>query len=171
MIRGAVIVVCTLMALGTGGLMLGTSFRPVSWTGPENVGPAACGLAVCGGGLLASYWRFVDNPPPADRRVHIGLILYYETEVHHGATGYSGRYREPCPHGLTVSATSGTLVTTVLSLTLWLPLFVFSVYPIAVFIRGPFRRWRRAQKGRCIRCGYDLTGNVTGVCPECGMQL
>lgn len=20
----------------------------------------------------------------------------------------------------------------------------------------------------CIRCGYDLTGNVSGVCPECG---
>jgi hypothetical protein len=21
---------------------------------------------------------------------------------------------------------------------------------------------------RCPRCGYDLTGNVSGVCPECG---
>ncbi|UCG16962.1 MAG: hypothetical protein JSV19_02795 [Phycisphaerales bacterium] len=21
---------------------------------------------------------------------------------------------------------------------------------------------------RCVRCGYDLTGNVSGVCPECG---
>jgi len=23
----------------------------------------------------------------------------------------------------------------------------------------------------CGRCGYDLTGNTTGVCPECGWQL
>lgn len=33
---------------------------------------------------------------------------------------------------------------------------------------GPLRRWRRRRKGWCVRCGYDLTGNVTGVCPECG---
>ena len=28
-------------------------------------------------------------------------------------------------------------------------------------------RGRRA-KGLCVACGYDLTGNVSGVCPECG---
>ena len=22
--------------------------------------------------------------------------------------------------------------------------------------------------GHCLRCSYDLTGNVSGVCPECG---
>jgi rubrerythrin len=22
--------------------------------------------------------------------------------------------------------------------------------------------------GQCRKCGYDLTGNVSGVCPECG---
>jgi hypothetical protein len=26
----------------------------------------------------------------------------------------------------------------------------------------------RAFAGRCDRCGYDLTGNVSGACPECG---
>ncbi|MBN1342741.1 MAG: hypothetical protein JXQ73_08690 [Phycisphaerae bacterium] len=25
--------------------------------------------------------------------------------------------------------------------------------------------------GHCGRCGYDLTGNVSGVCPECGWRL
>ena len=31
-------------------------------------------------------------------------------------------------------------------------------------------RARSAGRGlnRCPRCGYDLTGNVSGVCPECG---
>jgi len=29
------------------------------------------------------------------------------------------------------------------------------------------RQWRR-QHGLCQSCGYDLTGNVSGVCPECG---
>ena len=26
-------------------------------------------------------------------------------------------------------------------------------------------------RGHCQRCGYDLTGNVSGVCPECGMPI
>lgn len=27
---------------------------------------------------------------------------------------------------------------------------------------------RRRLKGHCRTCGYDLTGNVSGICPECG---
>jgi hypothetical protein len=29
---------------------------------------------------------------------------------------------------------------------------------------------RRAARGLCERCGYDLTGNVSGACPECGTR-
>jgi hypothetical protein len=33
----------------------------------------------------------------------------------------------------------------------------------------PGRVWvRRQLRGQCPACGYDLTGNVSGVCPECG---
>ena len=31
-----------------------------------------------------------------------------------------------------------------------------------------WHRDRRPPKGHCQTCGYDLTGNVSGVCPECG---
>ena len=36
--------------------------------------------------------------------------------------------------------------------------------------------WRRRQRllrerGLCLKCGYDLTGNVTGVCSECGTEV
>jgi hypothetical protein len=27
---------------------------------------------------------------------------------------------------------------------------------------------RRPESCQCPTCGYDLTGNVSGVCPECG---
>ena len=27
---------------------------------------------------------------------------------------------------------------------------------------------RRIPPGHCPHCGYDLTGNVSGKCPECG---
>lgn len=26
----------------------------------------------------------------------------------------------------------------------------------------------RRENGQCLHCGYDLTGNITGTCPECG---
>ena len=29
---------------------------------------------------------------------------------------------------------------------------------------------RRRGKGLCSHCGYNLTGNVCGVCPECGAR-
>ena len=29
-------------------------------------------------------------------------------------------------------------------------------------------RRERAAKGQCLACSYDLRGNVSGVCPECG---
>ena len=29
-------------------------------------------------------------------------------------------------------------------------------------------RWFRSRKGLCVTCGYDLHGNVSGNCPECG---
>jgi hypothetical protein len=42
-----------------------------------------------------------------------------------------------------------------------------------------FRPWRddelnrqyTSEPGRCPKCEYDLTGNVSGVCPECAWQI
>jgi hypothetical protein len=31
-------------------------------------------------------------------------------------------------------------------------------------------RAERRAKGHCLHCGYDLTGNVSGACPECGVR-
>ena len=51
---------------------------------------------------------------------------------------------------------------------------VLATYPIiamVTFIRGPLRRYHRRKRGLCVRCGYNLTGNVSGVCPECGTRV
>ena len=50
---------------------------------------------------------------------------------------------------------------------LWFVILACSAYPAIAFIRGPLRRWRRRKRGLCVKCGYDLTGNVSGACPEC----
>ncbi len=48
---------------------------------------------------------------------------------------------------------------------------LFAAYPTIVFIRGPLRRRCRRKRGLCGGCGYDLTGNESGVCPECGREI
>lgn len=42
---------------------------------------------------------------------------------------------------------------------------------IAIFLSDRLRRRRRRRQGCCLNCGYNLTGNVSGVCPECGEQI
>ncbi len=52
------------------------------------------------------------------------------------------------------------------SVPLWIPLLIIGV-PM-------FLAWRRDcpyPPGHCAECGYDLTGNVSGTCSECGTEI
>ena len=53
----------------------------------------------------------------------------------------------------------------------WALFLLLAAHPTVAFIRGPLRRWRRRKRGECVNCGYNLTGNVTGVCSECGVSM
>lgn len=53
----------------------------------------------------------------------------------------------------------------------WLPLGLSLTYPGVAFVRRPVRRWRRRRLDRCISCGYDLRGSVSGLCSECGHPI
>ena len=46
---------------------------------------------------------------------------------------------------------------------LWIPFLLSAGASAWLWWRG-----RGYPKGRCQKCGYNLTGNVSGVCPECG---
>jgi hypothetical protein len=52
------------------------------------------------------------------------------------------------------------------ALPLWLPLLISAP---AAFLW--YRDRRRPPPGHCQRCGYDLTGNVSGRCSECGEKV
>ena len=39
------------------------------------------------------------------------------------------------------------------------------------FDRPAWVRRERRRQGLCAACGYDLTANVSGVCPECGQTV
>jgi len=50
----------------------------------------------------------------------------------------------------------------------WLVVILTAVLP-AVFV---WRSWRRPSgQARCSTCDYNLTGNTSGVCPECGTPI
>ncbi len=48
---------------------------------------------------------------------------------------------------------------------LWLP-FLFIALPTGFLFWSDHRK--RTRVGHCTTCGYDLKGNTTGRCPECG---
>ena len=64
----------------------------------------------------------------------------------------------------------------------WLPPLMILLIPLfyMMLLGWPFRRHiqrslreQLAESGIpvCIQCGYDLTGNESGMCPECGNEF
>ena len=51
-------------------------------------------------------------------------------------------------------------------LPLWLPFLIVATPTAILWVRD--RRPKHYPPGHCRFCGYDLTGNVSGTCPECG---
>lgn len=54
-----------------------------------------------------------------------------------------------------------------LGLPLLYPALLFLVLPLLWLLPFHLRFLRRARN-QCLRCGYNLTGNLSGICPECG---
>ena len=50
---------------------------------------------------------------------------------------------------------------------LWSLALVFAIYP-TLFALGARRKRKRISTGHCPSCNYNLTGNTSGICPECG---
>ena len=46
---------------------------------------------------------------------------------------------------------------------LWIPFLLLAIPTVILW-----RRDSRPPPGHCKNCGYDLTGNISGRCPECG---
>ncbi|HEY8746788.1 MAG TPA: hypothetical protein VIM11_02360 [Tepidisphaeraceae bacterium] len=56
----------------------------------------------------------------------------------------------------------------------WLPLWLLSVLFFvlpSLLIIGWLSRYRRRRRQQCLSCAYNLTGNTSGTCPECGTAV
>ena len=163
MIRKAIIVVLALGAtlFCTLGLLTGAARTSWNWSGQD----------------------FTVKPAPGDTLTFIGWGAYRRLTVVHAeylsepAMEMKERFSLPGGHyqrAVTFSEELGMYSKSRTLIVYWtLPLVfgaLLGVYPAAAFYRGPLRYWRRRRKGLCLGCGYDLTGNESGVCPECGVQ-
>ena len=45
---------------------------------------------------------------------------------------------------------------------------IYVVYGVIRLIVWPFTRTKTFPLGMCQKCGYNLRGNISGICPECG---
>lgn len=52
-----------------------------------------------------------------------------------------------------------------------LVIVVCMAYPVVALVADMFRRRRRLRAGFCRVCEYDLTGNESGYCSECGAGI
>ena len=53
-----------------------------------------------------------------------------------------------------------------ISVPFWLPFCTVFAPTVVLFFHT-----RRYKPGHCQSCGYDLTGNTSGICPECGTAI
>jgi hypothetical protein len=68
-------------------------------------------------------------------------------------------------HGPNLQYASPVMWITIIHVPLGVPAALLAIATIWVWV--PLLR-RKPARGLCRDCGYDLTGNTSGVCPECG---
>ena len=150
MIRKTIIILLTLAALGMVGAWGLSYVAPQHWSWVSKASVVVINLR--GGAMWVQReqnrgrWIYVPN---SDRHYHVPFTgSAYTSTLTNG-------YRR-------------------LDLEVILPgpgVLAFAAYPTLAFIGGPLRRYRRRKKNLCLRCGYNLTGNTSGVCPECGKDI
>lgn len=53
----------------------------------------------------------------------------------------------------------------------WVPAVSLTIVAACLGLMPIIRKQFRMRHNLCMRCGYSLTGNESGVCPECGARV
>ena len=112
---------------------------------------------VCGFARL----DYVTGPANRDRRVSEDFPTFDLARIEEAPRFY---WRLPYCRAAGLEPDGSLRTQTTIILPLWLLLLVIGLPTCLLW----WRNRRRFPHGHCRNCGYDLTGNVSGRCPECG---
>lgn len=134
----------------------------VPWTTPNTHSLSRYDWYVWGGRLFIHHSYDIDKSESAVRELRFGgwrakrevfTLLPDDFNV------VAGQPPDPIRYVATIT----------LQMPTWPLLLLLGAYPIWVLLLARKRRRDRTRRqGLCIKCLYNLTGNTTGVCPECG---
>jgi hypothetical protein len=131
----------------------------------RDVGEFGVGLATSDAGAVRfalSELTLFQGPVDPDYARSVGVSGSWSKRPPHRET-----WRENLTPWVAWERTAADASARALRLPYWLIVIGSAALP-AARLAGR-RRWqRRLARGLCPGCGYDLTGNVSGTCPECG---
>ena len=116
-----------------------------------------CAFVTIADGTLECSW--IDNVYIPHHRILTNWRILRQSSSFPGASFFRLPAIRPCLTGCVISGTT-------IRIPGWIPLGIFAI-PTVLTWRGD----RRPPPGHCPRCRYNLTGNTTGVCPECGRKI
>jgi hypothetical protein len=135
------------------------------------VGTMGCVLIV--GAFVGSWWYYLIFGWSSERYCHYfgwdnGVVGYSQNSRGLPRMGWHlGRNRDPsyladfAPRFVAYGGGRYSI-----NLPLWLPFLALLIPTLLLW-----RRDRKPRPGFCRRCDYDLTGNASGRCPECGEPI
>lgn len=132
----------------------------------------------CANGRVAILWSQLRDRSvlselslrlPEPQRWSLGVNTYWQRARLWATKGeiakivrYSFGFDLPVFHGSTLGSIRCGCV-----LPLWIPSAATGVLASVLWWLGT----RRLPSGYCRRCGYNLRGNVSDICPECGSEV
>ena len=181
MLRNSVIVFLTLASI-TGGAVGAASFELIPYRHLA-LGERFWVYFYCSEGIARVYWFTSDEPIRLEHRRRYENM--YVRRASDGAICH--RYRHGAPKDIIDYALLWRQVSPVqgrsglprvymhgIRTQVMLPVALLIAYPVWAIVGDRLirrLRRRRVKGGLCAVCGYDLTGNVTGVCSECGTPV
>ena len=136
----------------TGAAWVWTAWRFAEWK--SRAGYPSVGMQLARGSLLLMY----IGPDPARPGLATRGGMYTGPDRYAPVDPDWSWWRPRWRNGLGVSQPWCAV-----NIPLWIPLALCLTVSGAAWIPP-----RRRERGVCHKCGYDLAGNTTGVCPECG---
>ncbi len=151
MIRKTLLVISLVLLAGTMGLWVRSYW--VNDTLAWRVDDREVGISSGGGGVSLGFWHHLPRTMPPG-------IYHFADDRSDGGGSLLSFFRVE-------KSTSPTGLFLMIIFPFWLPAAVLA--GVSCWLARPLLRdLHRRRHDLCVGCGYDLRGNVSGVCPECG---